>query len=88
MVDSLKKMCEYAKPKGIKLVFEATNHLEMEKFVNTALNYKKLIEHTGMDNIGIQLDWFHVNFEELNLHEAAMDAYPLIWYMHFEIQTH
>ena len=59
------------------------NNLEMGKFVNTALNHKRVIELTGRDNIGIQLDWFHVNLEELNPYEAVMDAHPLLWHMHF-----
>jgi sugar phosphate isomerase/epimerase len=82
-VDALRRMAGYARPKGIRLVFEATNHLEMGKFVNTALNHKRMIELTGQDNIGIQLDWFHVNLEELDPYEAAMDAQPLLWHMHF-----
>ena len=65
------------------LVFEATNHLEMGKFVNTAANHKRMIELTERDNIGIQLDWFHVNLEELNPYEAVMDAQPLLWHLHF-----
>jgi sugar phosphate isomerase/epimerase len=82
-VDALQRMAGDAHKKGIRLVFEATNHLEMGKFVNTALNHKRMIELTGCDNIGIQLDWFHANFEELNPYEAVMDAYPLLWHMHF-----
>jgi sugar phosphate isomerase/epimerase len=82
-VNALRKMSAYAGEKGIKLVFEATNHLEMGKFVNTVANHKLLIERTGSDNIGIQLDWFHANFEELNPYEAVMDAGNLLWHMHF-----
>lgn len=82
-VNALRQMANYAGGKGIRLVFEATNHLEMGKFVNTALNHKRMIELTGCDNIGIQLDWFHASFEELNPYEAVMDAHPLLWHMHF-----
>lgn len=82
-VESLKEMCGYAKQAGIRLVFEATNHLEMGKYVNTVCNHKRLIEATGMDNLGIQIDWFHAYFEELNEYEAVMDAQPLLWHMHF-----
>jgi len=82
-VDALQRMADYAKTKEILLVFEATNHLEMGKFVNTAANHKWMIELTGRDNIGIQLDWFHVNLEELNPYEAVMDAQPLLWHLHF-----
>jgi sugar phosphate isomerase/epimerase len=82
-VDALQLMCDYAAGEGVRLVFEATNHLEMGKFVNTAANHRRLIELTGRDNIGIQLDWFHANFEELNPYEAVMDAGELLWHMHF-----
>jgi D-psicose/D-tagatose/L-ribulose 3-epimerase len=82
-VDALQRMADYAKSKDILLVFEATNHLEMGKFVNTAANHKRMIELAGRDNIGIQLDWFHVNLEELNPYEAVMDAQPLLWHLHF-----
>ena len=82
-VSALQAMSEYARSKGVKLVFEATNHLEMGKFVNTAANHKRIIDLTGCDNIGIQLDWFHVNLEELDPYEAAMDAQPVLWHLHF-----
>ena len=55
----------------------------MGKFVNTVANHKRLIEMTGRDNIGIQIDFFHANFEELNPYEAVMDAHPLLWHTHF-----
>lgn len=82
-VDALQRAADYARTKDVRLVFEATNHLEMGKFVNTALNHKRMIELTGRDNIGIQLDWFHVNLEELDPYEAVLDAHPLLWHMHF-----
>lgn len=82
-VEALQQMADYAKAKDIALVFEATNHLEMGKYVNTVLNHKKLIELTKRDNIGIQIDWFHANFEELNPFEAVIEAQPLLWHMHF-----
>jgi len=82
-VDSLRRMGEHAATRGIRLVFEATNHLEMGKFVNTASNHKRIIELTGRHDIGIQLDFFHVNLEELSAYEAVMDAQPLLWHCHF-----
>jgi len=81
-VDALRRMCDYAEPRGVRLVFEATNHLEMGKFVNNVLNHKRLIEKTRRDNLGIQIDWFHANIEELDSYEAVMDAQPLLWHMH------
>lgn len=82
-VNALQRISDYGKKKGVKLVFEATNHLEMGKFVNTVMNHKTMIELTVRDNIGIQIDWFHANFEEMNPYEAVLDAHPLLWHMHF-----
>lgn len=82
-VESLRQMSDYAAKKGVLLVFEATNHLEMGKFVNTSANHKRIIELTGRDNIGIQLDWFHVNMEELSALEAIGDAEPYLRHLHF-----
>ena len=82
-VDALRRMSEDARKRDVRLVFEATNHLEMGKYVNTVLNHRRMIDLTGCDNIGIQIDWFHASFEELNPYEAVMDAHPLLWHMHF-----
>ena len=82
-VDALQHMAAYARQRQVRLVFEATNHLEMGKFVNTAANHRRMIDLTGCDNIGVQLDWFHVNLEELDPYEAVMDAQPRLWHLHF-----
>lgn len=82
-LESLQKMSAYARSKNVRLVFEATNHLEMGKYVNTVMNHRRMIQATGCDNIGIQVDWFHANFEELNPYEAVMDAGNLLWHIHF-----
>jgi sugar phosphate isomerase/epimerase len=81
-VDSLRTMCDYAQQKNLKLVFEATNHLEMGKYVNTAMNHRRIIELVNRKNLGIQLDMFHANFEELNPYEAITDSGELLWYLH------
>ncbi len=82
-VQALRRMCADAAERGVKLVFEATNHLEMGSYVNTIANHRRLIELTGATNLGIQVDWFHAHMEELNPYEVVMDAQPLLWHMHF-----
>lgn len=82
-LESLRKMSDYASSKNVQLVFEATNHLEMGKYVNTVINHRRMIQASQCDNIGIQVDWFHANFEELNPYETVMDAGNLLWHIHF-----
>jgi sugar phosphate isomerase/epimerase len=82
-LESLRKMSDYASSKNVRLVFEATNHLEMGKYVNTVMNHRRMIQASQCKNIGIQVDWFHANFEELNPYETVMDAGELLWHIHF-----
>jgi len=82
-LDALRRMCDYAAQMGVRLVFEATNHLEMGKYVNTGMNHHRMIQATGRDNFAIQFDWFHTNFEELNPYETGIDAGNLLWHIHF-----
>ena len=82
-VNTLRRMCDYAATKNVRLVFEATNHLEMGKFVNTMANHRRIIDMVERSNIGIQLDCFHANFEELGIYEGIREANELLWHMHF-----
>jgi 5-keto-L-gluconate epimerase len=82
-VDSLRQMSRYARTKNVRLVFEAVNHVEMGRYVNTVANHLRLIELTGCDNIGVQIDTFHAHIEELNPYEAVLDAGALLWHMHY-----
>lgn len=83
MIDTLKTIGEYAAQKGIQLVFEATNHLEVGRFINTVRMHKQVIARSGLANVGIQLDTFHANIEELGIYEAIINAEPLLWHIHF-----
>ena len=82
-IDTLQRISKYAKKKNIRVVFEATNHIEVGRFINSVAQHKRLIQLAAVKNAGIQIDTFHANIEEMGLYESIIDATPYLWHMHF-----
>ncbi|MBS7614881.1 sugar phosphate isomerase/epimerase [Candidatus Bathyarchaeota archaeon] len=80
-VDSLKKICQYAKKYGITLGIEPVNRFETY-FINTAADAVKLAKDVGEPNIKVHLDTFHMNIEEKNFYQPIKDTGSMLWHMH------
>jgi len=80
-VDSLKKICQYAKKYGIILGIEPVNRFETY-FINTAADAMKLAKDVGEPNIKVHLDTFHMNIEEKNFYQPIKDTGSMLWHMH------
>ncbi len=80
-VDSLKKICQYAKKYGITLGIEPVNRFETY-FINTAADAMKLAKDVGEPNIKVHLDTFHMNIEEKNFYQPIKDTGSMLWHMH------
>jgi D-psicose/D-tagatose/L-ribulose 3-epimerase len=80
-VESLKKIAEYAKPKGIIIIIECVNAYEVT-LVRTLRDGIRMAEETGFDNVKIIGDTFHMQLEEqLGIPHAIRDAGG-IWLQH------
>ena len=66
VVENLKYVAEYAAQKGVRIALEPINRYQ-SNFVNNAGQAVALIRQVGMDNVGIQMDVFHMNIEERSL---------------------
>lgn len=73
VVRNLKRVCNYAEAKNLKLAIEPLNRFETD-FINTCDQGLKLIEKVGCKNLFIHLDTFHMNIEEKHLGEAIRKA--------------
>lgn len=80
-VSGIKEMAEAAQRKGIKLAVEPLNRFEtdMINVVSQGLNF---IEDTGMENVGLHLDTFHMHLEEKNSGNAIRSAGKNIFHFH------
>jgi D-psicose/D-tagatose/L-ribulose 3-epimerase len=63
-VEGLKKIAEYAKPKGIILMLECVNAYEVT-MVRTLQEGIRMATETGCDNVKIIGDTFHMQLEEV-----------------------
>jgi len=80
-VSGIREMAQYAESKKIKLALEPLNRFETD-MVNIVAQGLALIEQTGMDNVGLHLDTFHMHLEEKNSGGAIRLANQKIFHFH------
>ena len=80
-VDVLRKAARYGREIGVTLGIEAVNRHETS-LVNTAQQALAMKEETGEPNVGVHLDSFHMNMEELSLYDATVAAIPHLCHFH------
>ena len=80
-VCAIREMAQYAKPKGVKLALETLNRFEtdMLNIVSQGLEFSM---QTGMDNVGLHLDTFHMHLEEKSSSDAIRLANKKIYHFH------
>ncbi len=80
-VSGIREMAQYAKPKDVKLALETLNRFETD-MLNIVAQGLEFIKQTGMDNVGLHLDTFHMHLEEKNSGEAIRMANKKIYHFH------
>jgi D-psicose/D-tagatose/L-ribulose 3-epimerase len=80
-VDGIREMALYADQKGIKLALEPLNRFETD-MINVVSQGLKFCEETGMENVGLHLDTFHMHLEEKNSGEAIRSAGGRLFHFH------
>jgi D-psicose/D-tagatose/L-ribulose 3-epimerase len=74
-------MAEYAAGKGVCLALEPLNRFETD-MINVVDQGLSFISETGMDNVGLHLDTFHMHLEEKSSPEAIRKAGKKIFHFH------
>lgn len=77
----LRTVCDYAKPMGIDIAVEPVKRFESH-FLNRASQALELIEKSGLDNLKVHLDTFHMNIEEADLPDAIRSCGNKLAHMH------
>ena len=80
-VSGIKEMAEYAQMRGIKLALEPLNRFETD-MINVVSQGLRFIDETGMENVGLHLDSFHMHLEEKNSANAIRKAGKKIFHFH------
>lgn len=72
-VMNLRKVCEMAESKGLKIALEPLNRFESD-LVNTASDVMRMIEDINHPAAMVLLDGFHMNIEEPDIEKAIRQA--------------
>lgn len=80
-VSGIREMAQYAKSKNVKLALETLNRFETD-MLNIVSQGLEFIKQTGMDNVGLHLDTFHMHLEEKNSGDAIRLANQKIYHFH------
>jgi D-psicose/D-tagatose/L-ribulose 3-epimerase len=80
-VSGIREMAQYAKSKDVRLALELLNRFETD-MLNIVSQGLEFIEQTGMDNVGLHLDTFHMHVEEKNSGDAIRLANDKIYHFH------
>jgi D-psicose/D-tagatose/L-ribulose 3-epimerase len=80
-VSGICEMAQYAEPKGVKLALETLNRFETD-MLNIVAQGLAFCKQTGMDNVGLHLDTFHMHLEEKNSGDAIRLADKKVFHFH------
>ncbi len=72
-VANLRTVAGIAADHGVRLALEPINRFETD-MVNTAADARRLVDDIGRDDVGISLDSFHMNIEEVDFRGALATA--------------
>jgi hypothetical protein len=72
-------------PELLRLVMEVLNRYEAH-LVNTGAEAQRFVGEVGADNVGILLDAYHMNIEEMSPADALRRAGDRLWYITWPIQ--
>jgi len=74
-------MAEAAQRQGIKLAMEPLNRFETD-MINVVSQGLQFIDDTGMENVGLHLDSFHMHLEEKDSARAIRQAGGKVFHFH------
>jgi len=81
IVEGLRRVARTAQDRGISIVLEPVNHLQVG-FNNNAAEVAALVERIGSPAMSYMLDTFHLNIEEHSILEAIRAHGPRIRHFH------
>ena len=81
LAEALRDLCRAAAEKNIRVALEPLNRYETD-LINTMADGLALIERVGAPNLGLLLDTFHMNIEEVSIEQSIRDCGPRLFHFH------
>jgi sugar phosphate isomerase/epimerase len=80
-VERLRRVAVYAAERGVKITLEPLNRYEGD-FIPNAVEGRRFIAAMDCDNVGLMLDLFHMNIEDVSIEEGLRQAGDRLWHVH------
>jgi D-psicose/D-tagatose/L-ribulose 3-epimerase len=80
-VAGIREIARAARPNGIRLALEPLNRFETD-IINVVSQGLEFIDETGMENVGLHLDSFHMHLEEKDSALAIRQAGSRVFHFH------
>ena len=80
-VDNIRLVADYASQHGVRLALEPLNRFETD-FLNTVEQAMTFLARVDRDNVGLLLDTFHMNIEEVSIPDALRRAGKKVFHFH------
>jgi 5-keto-L-gluconate epimerase len=80
-IDCLRECADHAQKANVVLVLEAINRYEAN-FLNTAEETERFLQEVGSSAVGLHLDTFHMNIEEVSIEDAIRKHARQLMHMH------
>ena len=80
-LDAMRRCAKLAQGYGIHLTLEAVNRYEVN-FINTVEEAIEFIKRLDEENIGLLIDTFHMNIEEVSIYESIEKARDYLTHVH------
>jgi sugar phosphate isomerase/epimerase len=80
-VERLRQVARYAAERGVKITLEPLNRYESD-FIANAAEGRAFVADMGCDNVGLMLDMFHMNIEDVSIEQGFRQAGEKLWHIH------
>jgi sugar phosphate isomerase/epimerase len=80
-VERLRAVINYAADQGVRITMEPINRYETD-FILSADDGMRLVEDLDCDNLGLMLDLFHMNIEDVSIEDGLRQTGDRLWHVH------
>jgi 5-keto-L-gluconate epimerase len=81
VVEAHRVCAAYAKALGVRIVVEPVDRFEVD-LIHSTQDGLAFLNQIGFENVGLVLDTFHLNIEDVSIEGSIREAGDLLWHLH------